>query len=175
MIHYRQGDLLIRDMQSPDARAFTDAELAQGWHADIAKYEQRLADRDAGKCASLTAEYRGQPAGYVNVYFSAAQGPFAGTGIPELVDFGVLEKFRSRGIGSVLMDVAERIAAERADTLCLGVGLHSGYGSAQRLYARRGYVPDGSGAWYGDAPCAPYEKLYAVDDDLVLYLSKKLR
>ena len=104
-----------------------------------------------------------------------AQGPFAGTSIPELVDFGVLEKFRARGIGSKLMDVAERIAAERADTLCLGVGLHRGYGSAQRLYARRGYVPDGSGAWYRDAPCAPYEKLYAVDDDLVLYLSKKLR
>ena len=25
------------------------------------------------------------------------------------------------------------------------MGLHSGYGPAQRLYARRGYVPDGSG------------------------------
>lgn len=31
------------------------------------------------------------------------------------------------------------MAAETSDTVCLGVGLHSGYGAAQRMY-----VPDGS-------------------------------
>jgi hypothetical protein len=38
------------------------------------------------------------------------------------------------------MDAAERIAREQADTVCLEVGLHSGYGSAQRMYVKRGYV-----------------------------------
>jgi len=33
----------------------------------------------------------------------------------------------------------EELAAETSDTVCLGVGLHSGYGAAQRMY-----VPDGS-------------------------------
>lgn len=86
----------------------------------------------------------------------------------------MLAKYRNRGIGSRLMDAAERIAAEHADTVFLGVGLHSGYGSAQRMYIKRGYIPDGSGVWYRDAVCAPYAGC-RNDDDLVLYLSKKLR
>ena len=89
------------------------------------------------------------------------------------MDFNVLEKFRRNGVGTVLLDVAEKIAAEYSDTVYLGVGLHSGYGSAQRLYVKRGYVPDGSGVWYGDKVCNPYSAC-VNDDDLVLYLSKKL-
>lgn len=72
------------------------------------------------------------------------------------------------------MDVAEEIAAQYADTVYLGVGLHSGYGSAQRMYIKRGYLPDGSGVWYGEKVANPYEP-YCNDDDLNLYLSKKLR
>lgn len=71
------------------------------------------------------------------------------------------------------MDVAESISATYADTVYLGVGLHSGYGSAQRMYVKRGYIPDGSGVWYQDKICGPYVKC-VNDDDLVLYLSKKL-
>ena len=56
----------------------------------------------------------------------------------------------------------------------LSVGLHSGYGSAQRMYVKRGYVPDGSGVWFHDEVCPPYGDC-RNDDDLVLYLSKKLR
>ena len=173
MMHEREGALLIRRMEEQDAQAFTDGEIAQGWHADIAKYLTRLSDQAAGKCVSLTALWDGQPAGYVNVYWTCRSGPFAGQGIPVIVDFGVLEKYRRRGIGSRLMDAAERIAAERSDRVCLGVGLHSGYGSAQRLYVKRGYVPDGSGVWYRDRPGVPYGEV-ANDDDLVLFLLKPL-
>ena len=88
--------------------------------------------------------------------------------------FGVLEKYRRRGIGTALMDAAERIAAGYSDTVYLGVGLHGGYGSAQRMYVKRGYMPDGSGAWYGNSVCAEGAPC-CNDDDLVLYLSKKLR
>ena len=70
------------------------------------------------------------------------------------------------------MDVAEQVAAEFSDTVCLGVGLHNGYGSAQRMYVKRGYVPDGSGVWYGGKPCTPYDTQYTCDDDLLLYMSK---
>ena len=68
---------------------------------------------------------------------------------------------------------AIKIAATYADIVYLGVGLHSGYGSAQRMYVKRGYVPDGSGVWYQDKICKPYEEC-KNDDDLVLYFSKKL-
>lgn len=91
-----------------------------------------------------------------------------------IVDFGVLEKYRNRGIGTALMDIAEKIAARYADVVYLGAGLHSGYGSAQRMYVKRGYLPDGSGVWYQDKICKPYGEC-KNDDDLVLYLSKKIR
>ncbi len=168
-----ERDVTIRRMRETDPKAFADGERAQGWHADEAKFERRLKDMAEGLCVTLVADWRGEPAGYISVYRETKSGPFAGTGWPILVDFAVLEKFRRLGIGGMLMDEAERIAREQAGTVCLGVGLHSGYGSAQRMYVRRGYVPDGSGVWYRDAPCPPYAAC-TNDDELVLFLSKKL-
>ncbi len=134
----------------------------------------RLRDQSEGKSISLAAEYQGQVAGYINLYPDSKWGAFAGCGYPEIVDFGVLEKYRRHGIGNKLMDTAEQLAAGYSDTVYLGVGLHSGYGSAQRMYVKRGYLPDGTGVWYGDRVCEPYADC-CNDDDLVLYLSKKLR
>ena len=175
MIYCNDGKLLIRNMEEADARVFTDEEIAQGWEADISKYRERLRDQAEGKCVSLTAEYDGHPAGYVNVYLKGLGGAFRGKGLPEIVDFGVLEKYRNRGIGSKLMDAAEQIAGQYADTVWLGVGLHNGYGSAQRMYVKRGYIPDGSGVWYQGKPCEQYASGLANDDDLQLFFSKKLR
>ena len=175
MIRYQDENLLIRDMEEADAQVFTDEEKAQGWHADITKYIERLKHAAEGRCISLTAVYEGRPAGYVNVYMKAVEGPFKDSGWPEIVDFGVLQKYQRKGIGSRLMDAAEQIAGQYADTVCLAVGLHNGYGSAQRMYVKRGYIPDGSGVWYHDNACTPYDTVYTNDDDLVLHLSKKLR
>lgn len=174
MIYYDDGDILIRTMQQKDAQSITDEEIAQGWHADAEKYEMRLRDFREGRSVALVALCHGSMAGYINVYFNAAGGPFAGQNCPEIVDFGVLEKYRRRGIGSKLMELAETIAAKHADTVCLGAGLHSGYGSAQRMYVKRGYLPDGTGVWYRDKICDPYSDC-CNDDDLILYFSKKLR
>ena len=175
MIYYSDDELTIRDMEEADAQIFTDEEIAQGWHADISKYLTRLRDQAEGKCISLTAVYQGHPAGYVNVYLAGLGGAFSGKGLPEIVDFGVLEKYRRKGIGSKLMDVAEQAAGQYADTIWLGVGLHNGYGSAQRMYVKRGYIPDGTGVWYRGKPCEQYETEIANDDELVLFLSKQLK
>ena len=174
MIWFKDEKLVIRNMEDADAQVFTDEEIAQGWNADVAKYRMRMKDQAEGKCVALTAEYDGYPAGYINVYLKREGGPFAETDWPEIVDFGVLQRFRRRGIGTRLMDVAEQIAARYADTVWLGVGLHNGYGSAQRMYVKRGYIPDGSGVWYRGKPCTPYDTVYTNDDDMVLFLSKKL-
>ena len=115
----------------------------------------------------------GEQAGYLTLLPEAPAGAFAGKGWPEICDFNVLETYQRRGVGSRLLQVAEELAGEASDTVCLGVGLHSGYGAAQRLYSKWGYLPDGSGVWYRDAPMEPYGPC-AADDDLVLYLWKEL-
>jgi hypothetical protein len=47
------------------------------------------------------------------------------------------------------------------------------YGPAQRLYARRGYLPDGGGLWSHDHYVALNETV-VVDHDLYLCLTKAL-
>lgn len=174
MIYYNKNGILIRNMRHSDAQVITDGEIAQGWDASVDKYEMRLRHQAEGRAIALVAEYEGNVAGYINVYPNSPWGAFANQGYPEIMDFGVLEKYRRKGIGGKLMDIAEQIASEYSDLVYLGVGLHSGYGSAQRMYVKRGYVPDGSGVWYKNAVCEPYADC-CNDDDLVLYLSKRLR
>jgi len=174
MIYYQDEEVTIRNMEEADGPVFVAELTAQGWHPDIATYQMRMKDQAEGKCIALTAEYQGHPAGSVYVYRTPHSGPFREKGWPEIHDFSVLEKYQRKGIGSRLMDAAEQIAGQYADTVCLGVGLHDGYGSAQRMYVKRGYVPDGSGVWYQGKPCIQYETVCTVDDDLQLFLSKKL-
>ena len=71
------------------------------------------------------------------------------------------------------MEEAENRVKLFSDKVTLGVGLHSGYGPAQRLYTKRDYIPDGSGVWYRNQPL---EMNAACEDigELVLYLSKDL-
>lgn len=174
MIYVSQGPLIIRNIKESDIQAITEAEIEQGWDADPEKYRTRFRDHQSGKAIALVAEYDGKSVGYINVYPDSNWGAFRGKGYPEIIDFGVLEKYRGRGIGSALMDAAEKIAAEYGNVVYLGVGLHSGYGSAQRMYVKRGFVPDGSGVWYGDEICEPYKEC-KNDDHLILYFSKKLK
>lgn len=173
MDYFNGNNILIRNMRQSDAQIITNKEIAQGWNANVEKYEMRLRHQFEGKAISLVAEYYGNIAGYINVYPNSEWGAFANQGYPEIIDFGVLEKYRRNGVGSKLMDIAEQIASEYADIVYLGVGLHSGYGSAQRMYVKRGYIPDGTGVWYGDKVCEPYANC-CNDDDLILYFSKKL-
>ena len=121
----------------------------------------------------IVAREQGRFAGYVTILWRSVYEPFADAGIPEVNDFNVLPDLRRRRIGSALMDEAERMIAARAQTVGIGVGLEPGYGAAQRLYVRRGYVPDGRGItahgrrlkWGDEAK---------IDDDLVLWLTKAL-
>jgi len=112
-------------------------------------------------------------AGYVTLLPNDIEGPFANKNIPTVCDFNVIIKYRRRGVGSALMDAVEALSKETSDIICLGVGLYSDYGTAQRMYAKRGYIPDGSGCWYRGVNLPPGHPC-TNDDDLLLYMSKKL-
>lgn len=108
------------------------------------------------------------------LYPDTGVGPFAFQKIPVISDFIVFEKYQHKGIGDKILDAAEKKATEMSEKVQLGVGLHSGYGSAQRIYIKRGYIPDGSGVWYNNEPLAQYADC-KNDDELVLFMTKELR
>ena len=163
---------LIRKMQTSDVKELSQGFINQGWprrEEILARYflEQECREREV-----LVAEVGAALAGYITILPCAKQGPFAEI-YPELSDFNVFEPFQNQGIGNLLLEEAEKRVRLISDKVTLGVGLHSGYGPAQRLYIKRGYIPDGSGVWYQnhrpamDATCEDI-------GDLVLYLSKDL-
>ena len=175
MIYYSIGNVVVRDIEMADIEALTAAAHAQGCHwVTVEQTAHRLPARDAGECIVMVCECDGKPAGDVSLYWNAASGPFRDMHIPEIVDFSVLPGYRRRGLGSIMMNVCEQLAATRCDRVCLGVGLYRDYGAAQRMYVKRGYVPDGSGVWYGAENAVPGEN-YCLDDDLILFLSKDLK
>ena len=92
MDYYNDTELLIRNMVQSDAQIITDEEIAQGWSQTVEKYKMRLQHQAEGKAISSVTEYKGNVAGYINVYLDSKWGAFANQGYPEIVDFGVLEK-----------------------------------------------------------------------------------
>ena len=166
--------LMIRELREEDIAPIVAAEIAQGWHSTPEKLKSRLVHAEIGRSVNFVALWDDIPVGYVSVYDGAIHGPYAGCGYPEIVDFNVLELYRQRGIGSALLDVCEAFAVETSDIVTLGVGLHCGYGAAQRLYVKRGFIPDGSGVWSERIVAEPYT-MVENGDGLVLYMAKQLK
>lgn len=161
---------LIRKMQTSDVKELSQGFINQGWPGREEILTRYFKEQESGEREVSVAEVEGAVAGYITILPSAKHGPFAEI-YPELSDFNVFEPFQNQGIGNLLMEEAEKRVKLISDKVTLGVGLHSGYGPAQRLYIKRGYIPDGSGVWYQnhrptmDATCEDI-------GDLVLYLSK---
>ncbi|MGW1347161.1 GNAT family N-acetyltransferase [Kribbella sp. NPDC002412] len=161
----------IRALRDGDPEVISGALSAIGWSNPVSQYEKYLAEQRAGLRNVLVATVDEEYAGYVTIWWESPYQPF--DGIPEIQDFNVLPKFRRRGIGSGLMDAAEALVAERSDTVAIGVGLYADYGTAQRMYVRRGYIPDGRGILYKLQPVPPGE-MVRNDDDAILMFSKSL-
>ena len=121
----------------------------------------------------FVALYKGAVAGYITVILHPGIGPFVGKNIPEIADFNVFPAFRKKGIGNALLDTAEAFAKSVSSYVSLAVGLPASYGPAQRIYIKRGYLPDGSGLWRNDHVMAVHETC-DNQNELSLYLIKKL-
>ena len=162
----------IRKMQESDVKELSQGFINQGWPGREEILARYFLEQECGEREVLVAEVEGALAGYITILPCAKQGPFAEI-YPELSDFNVFEPFQNQGIGNLLMEEAEKRVKLISDKVTLGVGLHSGYGPAQRLYIKRGYIPDGSGVWYQNHRPAMNATCEDIGD-LVLYLSKYL-
>ena len=172
--YYDDGKIKVRSMVPEDAKILYDTYLSYGWHPEIETYESYYREQEEGVRLVFIAEYDGDVKGQCTLVLHPSEGPWGGKGIPEIVDLTVFFDIHGKGIGTKLLDVAESEASKISDTVFLAVGVHSGYGPAQRIYVKRGYIPDGSGVWYQGkvldqyAPCVN-------DDDLLLFMSKSLK
>ena len=171
--YYDDGMIKIRAMVPDDARIIYDTYLSYGWHPVLETYENYYREQEAGQRLVFIAEYEGSAAGLCTLILSPTQGPFANAGWPEIVDLTVFFHVHRKGIGNKLLDIAEQEAAKFADHVYLAVGVHSGYGAAQRIYVKRGYNFDGSGVWYQGKQLEQYAPC-CNDDDLLLFMSKEL-
>ena len=162
----------IRKMQESDIKDLYRGFISQGWPGREEILARYFLEQECGEREVLVAEVGGALAGYITILPCAKQGPFAEI-YPELSDFNVFEPFQNQGIGNLLMEEAEKRVKLISDKVTLGVGLQSGYGPAQRLYIKRGYIPDGSGVWYQNHRPA-MDAICEDIGDLVLYLSKDL-
>jgi GNAT superfamily N-acetyltransferase len=164
------GDLIIRRIASGDsvvmAAAFSPKSVEQ--------FERYLREQNDGRREVLLAFVREEFAGYVTVNWCPDYPPLAAASIPEVQDLNVRPSFRRRGIATRLVDRAEEIASTRCGWIGIGVGLHPGYNAAQRMYVRRGYVPDGNGVTVRNEFVREGQTV-VMDDELVLHLVRDLR
>jgi ribosomal protein S18 acetylase RimI-like enzyme len=175
MIFFKDEKITIRSMKYKDAQSIYNTLLEQKWHPNLEVYDEYYKDQELKKKYVFVAEYEGNIAGYTTLLTKTTKGPFAKYEYPEIVDLCVFEKHQNKGIANKILDVAENIASEINDNVTLSVGMHSGYGAAQRIYVKRGYVPDGSGVWYNDKQLEQYSEECRNDDSLVLHFSKQFR
>lgn len=165
--------LTIRQLEKGDVALISAAFRDLGWNKPRAQYERYLSEQEEGARDVLVAFAGRDFAGYVTINWNPSYPPFRTDGIPEIQDFNVLPRFRRQGIGTRLMDDAERKVLERSNIVGIGVGMTPDYGAAQRLYVLRGYVPDGKGLTRDGSPVIQGAEV-TVDDGLVLYLTKAL-
>jgi GNAT superfamily N-acetyltransferase len=161
---------LIRAMAESDPGVVSAAFTALGWDKPPALY-RHLAQQEEGLRLAWVAEWHGELAGYVTLLWTSAYQPFADRQVPEVADLAVLPRYRRQGIGNALLDQAESAASARSPVVGIGVGLYADYGAAQRIYARRGYLPDGRGIMYRNQPVEPGTAV-RIDDDAVLFLTR---
>ena len=160
-------------MQLADAEVISAAFARLGWQKPASQYQRYVAEERSGSRLTFLATSAGEFVGYVTLLWQSAYAAFAEQGIPEISDLNVLPAFRRQGIASMLLETAEAAAARRSFVVGLGVGLGADYGAAQRIYVRRGYVPDGRGVMYNNEPVEPGATV-RIDDDATLMLTRKL-
>ena len=162
----------IRKMNYDDIPLICKADHDES-ERNITYIKNQLVNQEKQECSALIALYHGKVAGYVFLYYKCRWGGLANCNVPGVVDLIVFEEYRQKGIATNLMNVAEDIAKKYSNKVYLDVCLSSEYGPAQRLYIKRGYIPDGKGVYYEERVCET-DAVCKNNDELTLCLVKEL-
>lgn len=172
------NNLSIKTLELNDIPVMVQKFQEANWPKPATTFENYLEEQKNNERQVWLAFQDNQFAGYVTLKWKSQYEFFAENNIPEIMDLNILPNFRGQGIGSYLLDIAEKTALAKGDIVGIGVGLYGGmdggYGNAQKLYVKRGYIPDGKGVTYNYKPATP-GKSYLLDDELILWFTKRLK
>src|SRR5258708_33600782 len=132
----------IRKLEDHDISLMVTAFSQIGWNKPASLFQEYLREQQANERFVWVAFNQDEFLGYVTLKVHSEYLPFAKKNIPEIKDLNVLPACRNQGIGSALMKKAEDKASTYNTQVGIGVGLTPDYGNAQRLYVKRGYIPD---------------------------------
>ncbi|MBN6528941.1 GNAT family N-acetyltransferase [Acinetobacter pittii] len=128
----------IRSAKSEDTQAICDLLKQMGYPQPLALIQEKfeILHNDSNS-QILIAEEKGKICGFLSLYFIpqiALQGDFA-----KICYLCVDENMRSKGVGHLLVQEAERLARQRG---CDRMELHSGMQRplAHQFYLREGYI-----------------------------------
>ncbi|QUL58230.1 GNAT family N-acetyltransferase [Paenibacillus tritici] len=162
---------MVRRMKPEDIALIYDGLSPHDVSKPIEYIEHCWRENVENKRLTLLAFHDNEFAGWGHIVYTSHYPYFAENHIPEIQNLDVISTLRKRGIGNVLIEALEAEVFARFDTIGIGFGLYASYGTAQRLYAKRGYIPDGRGIMYDNLPVVPGDQV-RVDDELTLYLTK---
>lgn len=164
------------ELMTPDnASAFWSMLDDNNYFQNGRVYYERCAERHANSDLDITiAAAEGLVVGYALLNWQPKYAYFKKCDIPEIQDLKVISAHRRQGIGKAMIEFCEVRASKKGYLeMGIGVGLDSSFGAAQRLYARLGYIPDGSGVSYDRKQVAVGE-FRPLDENLCLMMSKLL-
>jgi len=167
--------ITLKKLSSIEEAHLLDSEFAKHfmWYTRGDYYIRCLEENLTGERITLLAYYEKELAGCCHLLYHSKYPFFREENIPEINDLNVFPEYRRKRIASRLFYELEAIASKTSSSIGLGVGLYSDYGKAQIMYGKRGYVMDGRGLVYNNAPVPPGQTVI-VDDELLLYLVKQL-
>lgn len=178
---FLKADSPIKEIDQIEIRAFEEKDISllvteftrHHWDKPQSTFDLYWHEQNINERIMWVAFHNGQFAGYVTLKWESSYQSFKEQHIPEIMDLNVLPPYRNKGIGTQLLEVAEQLASTQRSVVGLGVGLYDDYGSAQKLYIKKGYIPDGYGVTYNYQAVIPGDSA-PVDDDLVLWFTKDI-
>jgi len=137
---------------------------------DVAYHTRCLAERSI-----VIASRDSDDIGFAMINYNPQYSLYRKLNIPEIQDVFIKPDARQQGAGAALVLHCESMISTRGyEQAGICVALHSGFGAAQRLYAKLGYMPDGFGVTY-DRQSVRAGEMRAIDDNLCLMMVKDLK
>jgi GNAT superfamily N-acetyltransferase len=115
------NQIQIRPLIEKDIATIPEALKKIGWNKPASLFEGYLKEQEGGERLVWVAYFKGEFAGYVTLKWQSQYPSFKSQNIPEIMDLNVLPVYRKMGIGSLLLDRAEKEALTKSQIIGIGV------------------------------------------------------